>query len=189
MSARVLVLYAHPHPHLSAVNRKMVQAIKDLPNVELVDLYECNPDFNFDLQAEQRRAEQADLLVFQYPLHWYGMPGLLKQWIDVVLTRGWAYGHERHALRGKDFMLAVTTGGSQHDYQEQGLHGHTFNAFLPPLRQTARFCGMHWQPPLILHAARRSDPAALAAHLEHYRHLLQTYPAWRDPSDRTHSQG
>lgn len=166
----------------------MVRAIDDLPNVDLVDLYESNPDFHFDPRAEQARVEQADLLVFQHPLHWYGVPGLLKQWIDVVLTRGWAYGRDAHGLRGKDFMLAVTTGGSAQDYQDQALHGHAFDAFLPPLRQMARYCGMHWQEPLILHAARRADPASLEAHIAHYRHLLESYPAWRSDSGHAHSE-
>ncbi len=167
----------------------MARAIKDLPQVELVDLYESNPDFHFDVAAEQRRVEQADLLVLQHPLHWYGVPGLLKQWIDVVLSRGWAYGHGGRALQGKDFMLAVTTGGSTQDYRDTGPHGHDFSAFLPPLRQTARFCGMHWQPPLILHAARRAEPAVLEAHIQRYCHLLETYPDWRADAGQTHPQG
>lgn len=183
MPASILVLYAHPTPHLSVINRQMVSAIRDLPNVELVDLYETNPDFHFNIAAEQRRVEQVDMLVFQHPLHWYGMPALLKQWTDVVLTRGWAYGREGHALRGKDFMLAVTTGGTQFDYQEDGAHGHAFEAFLPPLKQLARFCGMHWHDPLVLHGARRADAGARQAHVQGYRALLQSYPQWRS----THS--
>jgi glutathione-regulated potassium-efflux system ancillary protein KefF len=180
MPASILVLYAHPTPHLSVANRQLAEAIRDLPNVELVDLYETNPDFHFDVAAEQQRLEQASMLVFQHPLHWYGTPALLKQWTDVVLTRGWAYGRGGNALRGKDFMLAVTTGGNELDYRDQGHHGHAFEAFLPPLRQMARYCGMHWQQPLVLHAARRSEAALLAEHTRRYRHLLQSYPAWRE---------
>jgi putative NADPH-quinone reductase len=188
MSASILVLYAHPHPHLSVANRRLVREIKDLPQVELVDLYESNPDFHFDVEAEQRRLGAASLLVFQYPVHWYGIPALLKHWTEVVLTRGWAYGHGGSALRGKDFMLAVTTGASQSEYSEHGQHGHAFEAFLPPLRQMARFCGMHWQAPLVMHEARRADPSVLSQHVERYGQLLQSYPAWRR-DDARHPTG
>jgi putative NADPH-quinone reductase len=189
MSASILVLYAHPMPHLSVLNRRMADAIRDLPNVDLVDLYESNPDFHFDIAAEQARVERADMLVFQHPLHWYGMPALLKQWTDVVLTRGWAYGHEGHALHGKDFMLAVSTGGAQSDYRAEGPHGHAFEAFLPPVRQMARFCGMHWQEPLVFHGGRRADATLQEAHVQRYGELLQSYPQWRRDAPSTPHQG
>jgi len=32
----------------------------------------------------------AKLVVWQHPIHWYGMPPLLKLWLDEVLAFGWA---------------------------------------------------------------------------------------------------
>lgn len=180
MPAPVLVLYAHPWPHRSVVNRRMAAAARSLPNVELVDLYEASPDFHFDLRVEQKRVEAARLLVFQHPFFWYGMPGLLKQWVDSVLQSGWAYGKSGFALHGKDFMLAVTTGGREQDYGPGREHGFAFEAFLPPFEQLARFCGMRWRPPLVLHDAHGLPEEAVTRHVETYRDLLAAYPKRRD---------
>lgn len=179
MPARILVLYAHPHPHLSVANRQMVRAIKDLPDIEVVDLYESSPDFHFDVAAERRRLEQADLLVFQHPLRWYGIPALLQHWIESVLTTGPTHGPGHPSLRGKDFLLAVTTSVDPQHTPAQGRHGASFEAFLPPFQHLARYCGMNWQTPLVLTLGHRVHSDVLEAHAQDYRQLLQTYPAWR----------
>ncbi|MFJ6076038.1 NAD(P)H-dependent oxidoreductase [Streptomyces sp. NPDC093065] len=37
-----------------------------------------------------RRVEVADRLAFIYPVYWWGMPAMMKGWIDRVFTEGWA---------------------------------------------------------------------------------------------------
>ncbi len=69
----------------------------------------CTPDFNIDINAEQRALERADLVVLQHPMQWYSFPPLLKLWIDKVLEHGWAYGHDGNALVGK----RLPVGGDQ----------------------------------------------------------------------------
>jgi glutathione-regulated potassium-efflux system ancillary protein KefF len=175
---RILILYAHPAPHLSRVNHRLTEAARAVPNVKVRDLYETYPDFDIDVKQEQALLTESDLIVFQHPIQWYSMPSLLKEWVDVVLEYGWAYGHDSTALKGKDFWLVTTTGSPGTSYQEDAYHGHAFSAFLPPIRQTAVLCGMHWLPPLILHGARRADDSAVDAHVDTYRQLLLTYPNW-----------
>jgi glutathione-regulated potassium-efflux system ancillary protein KefF len=99
----ILIIYAHPYPRHSHANHRLLQAVKDIPEVEVRSLYELYPDFNIDINAEQRALERADLVVLQHPMQWYSQPPLLKLWIDKVLEHGWAYGHEGNALVGKDF--------------------------------------------------------------------------------------
>lgn len=177
----VLLLYAHPAPHRSRVNRLMAEAARGLPNVAVRDLYETYPDFHIDIDREQELLAAADLIVFQHPIQWYGMPSLLKEWVDVVLEHGWAYGPGGTALQGKSFWLAATTGGSDASYAPGAYHDHPFEAFLPPFRQTAALCGMRWLPPHILHGARQADEDTVAAHIARYRELLASWPAW--PAD------
>ncbi len=107
----ILIIYAHPYPRHSHANHRLLQAVKDLPEVEVRSLYELYPDFNIDINAEQQALERADLVVLQHPMQWYSEPPLLKLWIDKVLEHGWAYGHEGDALVGKDVLWAVTSGG------------------------------------------------------------------------------
>jgi putative NADPH-quinone reductase len=53
------------------------------------------------------------------------------------------------------------------------MHGHAFEAFVPAISQTARFCGMRWAgPPLVVHAAHRVSDDELRAASERYRSRL-----------------
>uniref|UniRef100_A0A8B9I1P2 NAD(P)H dehydrogenase [quinone] 1 n=1 Tax=Anser brachyrhynchus TaxID=132585 RepID=A0A8B9I1P2_9AVES len=44
-----------------------------------------------DIVAEQKKIEAADLIIFQFPLQWLGMPAILKGWFDRVIIQGFAY--------------------------------------------------------------------------------------------------
>ena len=175
--SRVLVLYAHSAPHASRINRRMIAAARSLPNVTVNELYEQYPDFVIDIEREQSLLAEADLIVMQHPIQWYGMPSLQKEWLDQVLEHGWAYGQEGNVLGGKHFLLAATTGGTAQSYSAQGEHGYPFSAFLPPYRQTAQLCRMHWLEPMVMHGAQQASDVAVAAHVEHYRRLLADFPA------------
>lgn len=187
--SRILVLYAHPASHRSRVNRLMAGVARELPNVTVRDLYEIYPDFHIDAAQEQALLATVDLVVFQHPIQWYGMPSLLKEWVDVVFEHGWAYGTGGTALQGKGFLLAATTGAGAASYAPGAYHGHAFDAFLPPYRQTAALCGMRWFPPFILHGAYHADDASIAAHAARYRELLAQWPDWSDlPAVNTEDQ-
>ncbi|RZA22270.1 MAG: NAD(P)H dehydrogenase [Proteobacteria bacterium] len=171
--SRVHVLYAHSAPHASRVNRRMIAAARSLPNVTVSELYELYPDFVIDVRREQALLSEAELIVMQHPIQWYGMPSLQKEWLDQVLEHGWAYGKSGNMLEGKGFLLALTTGGGTGAYSAEGEHGYPLEAFLPPYRQTAILCRMRWLAPLVLHGARHADEAAVDAHVETYRRLLE----------------
>ncbi|VFS12217.1 glutathione-regulated potassium-efflux system ancillary protein KefF [Citrobacter koseri] len=66
-------------------------------------------------------------------------PPLLKLWMDKVLAHGWAYGHGGTALRGKDLMWAVTTGGGESHFAIGAYPG--FDVLSQPLQATALYCG------------------------------------------------
>lgn len=97
----ILIIYAHPYPEKSNVNKLMLRFAANRPDVVIRSLYDLYPDFNINVEAEQEAVEQADLLVLQHPLYWYSYPPLLKLWIDKVFTRGWAYGNGATALKIK----------------------------------------------------------------------------------------
>ena len=117
---KILVLFAHPYPHASKINRSMADAVRDLPHVTLHDLYEIYPDFHIDVKREQVLLLAHDVVVMQHPFYWYSCPALLKEWMDAVLEYGWAYGTGGAALHGKELAQAVSTGGPDHAYREEG---------------------------------------------------------------------
>lgn len=177
---RILVLAAHPDLRQSRVNQRLMRAAQgpDLPHVQVRDLYALYPDHVIDVQAEQALVDQAQLIVWQHPIHWYSMPPLMKLWLDEVLALGWAYGPGGRALRGKDLWLVASTGGSAAAYHPRGYNRHFFDAFMPPYEQTAALCGMRFLPPLVLHGAHAVDAAELESHATVYRQRLASYPAW-----------
>ncbi|KAM9983285.1 hypothetical protein ACTFIZ_000139 [Dictyostelium cf. discoideum] len=73
-------------------NQALLSAAKKLPSVAVHDLYQTYPDFDIDIVAEQKALSQAKHIILQYPLYWYGPPAMLKQWLEQVLSYGWAYG-------------------------------------------------------------------------------------------------
>lgn len=180
---RLLVLYAHAAPHLSRVNRRLADAARLCEGVFVRDLYDTYPDFYIDVAREQALVAQAEVLVFLHPFQWYGMPALLKEWVDCVLTEGWAYGSNStgsagsSVLQGKIYWLVATTGGAAEDYAPGARHGRPFADYLAPFEQTAALCGMQWMEPLILHAAHTVDAATVDAHISHFGELLQALAA------------
>ncbi|MGZ5038699.1 MAG: glutathione-regulated potassium-efflux system oxidoreductase KefF [Usitatibacter sp.] len=161
MASVILVILAHPYPSRSRACAALVDAIRDLPGLEVRSLYDLYPDFDVDAPAEQAALKRADLVAWLHPLFWYTVPALMKHWMDDVLTRGFAYGAEGDKLAGKDLLWIPTTGGDDAAFSAAGRHGHAFAAFTPGIEQVARYCGMNWLEPFVLHGAHEIPAEAL----------------------------
>lgn len=150
---KVLLVFAHPAYERAKVNPALARAAMTMDGVSFHDLYETYPDFLIDVEAEQRRLVEHDVLVLQFPFFWYSVPALLKEWIDLVFLHGFAYGQGGTALAGKSLLCALTTGGEAKDYEPGGDNRFTVAEFLRPLEQTARLCGMRWAKPFVVHGS------------------------------------
>lgn len=179
----ILLLAAHPDLAHSRVTRAMLSAAQGLSNVRVRDLYALYPDYAIDTPAEQEALRDAELLVWLHPLHWYGMPALMKLWVDEVLSVGFAYGQTGHALHGKDLWLVTSAGGSAHSYSADGYNRHPVGDFLLPYAQTAALCGMRFLPPLLLHGAHRASQEQIDTHVDVFRQRLATHPDWPEMDD------
>jgi glutathione-regulated potassium-efflux system ancillary protein KefG len=169
----ILVQFVHPYPERSRANRALLEAIADLPDVTVNDLYARYPNFYVDAEREQKLLCAADLVVFQHPLYWYSGPALLKEWIDVVLEYGYAYGTGGRVLRGKTWLQSVTTGMPGESYTAQGFNGASMDELLKPFESTARLCGMRWLEPIVLHDAHSISDEKLGQHCRAFRSRLQ----------------
>ncbi len=165
MSARVLVCFAHPAPRHSRVHVSLAEAARGVAGVTVHDLYDAYPELDIDIEAEQRRLLAHEVLVIQCPMYWYSVPPLVKQWFDLVLEHGWAYGRQGTALAGKRAALAISAGGRQQAYGPEGNNRYTFEEFLRPVEATMRLCRMTWCAPFIVagtHAMTAGDIAEAA---------------------------
>ena len=169
---RILVLFVHPVLHKSRVNRKLINAITDIEDVTFHNLYEEYPDFHIDVNREQQLLLEHDIIVWQHPFYWYGAPSLLKEWIDLVLQHGFAYGKTGTALTGKKVLSAITTGGRKEAYQAGGMNDFSIPQFLAPFNRTARLCNMDYLPPFVVHGTHLLDDDGIEAAARHYRSLL-----------------
>ncbi len=169
---QVLLLFAHPAYERSRANRALLEAARTLPGVLVHDLYETYPDFGIDVAAEQRLLAAAPAVVLQHPLYWYSAPALVKEWLDLVLQHGWAYGHQGHALDGKRLLSVVTAGGPRSAYGSTGANRFTLPELLRPFEQTARLCRMHWLPPFAVTGVHGMSDAELEASVALYLEAL-----------------
>lgn len=177
----VLVLFAHPAPERSENNRHLAAVAARTDGVTLVDLYAEYPDYDIDIDREQQRLREHDAVVFLFPLYWYSTPALLKEWQDLVLEHGFAYGEGGTALAGKSLLCALTAGGPAEAYRASGANHFTIEELLRPLEQTARLCGMRFLAPCVLYGSRRAaGDGRLAHHLEAWRERLQALVAEAD---------
>jgi NAD(P)H dehydrogenase (quinone) len=93
-----------------------------------------------ELKTEMEKLVNADVLIFNFPLWWFGMPAILKGWIDRVLAYGFAYGgdygfFDNGRFKGKHAFLCVTTGSPEEFYKPTGAHGRTLTDILKNIHQ------------------------------------------------------
>jgi glutathione-regulated potassium-efflux system ancillary protein KefG len=170
---RILVQFAHPVVERSRVNRRLLDEVKGIDGVTINDLYERYPTFDIDVAREQELALAHDVIVFQHPFYWYSVPAILKEWQDLVLEHGWAYGAGGTKLKGKVTLNAITTGGPAAAYAKEGYNRFTIRELLSPWDQTAHLCGMRYLGPFVVHAALRiAGDSDAELHRRRYRELI-----------------
>ena len=148
--SKILVISGHSQIDNSTANRQLLERLEaaglDLEVRHLCRLY---PEHRVDVEAEQAALVAAQRVVWQFPLHWYSVPALLKSWIDQVLTYGFAFGSGGDKLHGKELLVSLTVGGPQDAYSAEGYNRFTLPELLRPLEQTANLTGMVYAEPLI----------------------------------------
>jgi glutathione-regulated potassium-efflux system ancillary protein KefG len=169
---RILILFAHPAIQKSRINRKMIDAVRGLKWITVNDLYENYPDFYIDIVKEQQLLMLHDIIVWHHPFYWYNAPALLKEWFDLVLQHGFAYGLKGRALDGKKALSVVSTGGLPELYTEKGKNQYTVNQFLVPFKQSAILCRMEYLPPFVVHGSHTITKEGINEYVEKYKKLL-----------------
>ncbi|MDX2211990.1 MAG: NAD(P)H-dependent oxidoreductase [Oculatellaceae cyanobacterium bins.114] len=133
-----------------------------------------------DIQAEQDKLDWCDVLIFQFPIWWFGLPGILKGWVDRVFAMGRIYGggrwYDNGVFQGKRAMLSLTTGGGPSIFGETGLNGDIHAILYPINHGIFRFVGFDVLPPFIAWSVSRVDDDTRQKYLESYAERLLTIP-------------
>lgn len=171
---KILILFAHPAQRRSEVNVQMAKAAARLENVTLIDLYAEYPDYFINVDREQKRLLEHDVIVFLHPFYWYSTPAILKEWQDLVLEYGFAYGKDGDKLHGKILFSTVSAGGGRDAYQKEGTNHFTLRELFAPLEQTASLCGMIYLPPFALFSSRHAvEEKRIDGHVSDWLSMLQ----------------
>lgn len=137
---KTLVLVGHPQEDKSILNAEMARRWAAHPHTEV----RWVGAGAVEVSAEQAAIESAEHIVFQFPLYWYGPPACLKQWMDEVLTWGWAFGPNGGLLHGRTLQCAITVGGKLSDYTPEGKHRTSLGSLMEPLERMASYVGLEW---------------------------------------------
>jgi NAD(P)H dehydrogenase (quinone) len=133
--------------------------------------------FASDVQRQIDRLLAADLLILQFPLWWYSVPGILKGWIDRSFAYGSIYGPGRTwdngVMRGKRAMLAFTTSAPAETFMPDGKNGDMERILWPLHAGVFGVCGYSVLPPFIAHAVAFVSEDARLGILERYRERLR----------------
>lgn len=161
---KTLLIVSHPLFAQSSVIRTLMQVADSQPDTEvrhLEALYGDDPA-RIDIAQEQAAHAGVERVVYLFPIHWFNLTPMLKSYLNIVWTYGWAFGPEGHALRGKAMQVVVSAGADAHTYTHQGLIQSTMDEVLTPMKASALYVGMRYLPPLAFHDMMGADQAKLA---------------------------
>jgi len=129
--------------------------------------------FSPEIEAELRKLEACDLLIFQFPIWWFGLPAILKGWVDRVFVMGRIYGggrvYETGRFRGRRAMLSLTTGAPEETWLDGGRHGDLLGVLRPIHRGIFEFVGYDVLRPQLSPAVARVGNNERAAMLDDWR--------------------
>jgi NAD(P)H dehydrogenase (quinone) len=135
--------------------------------------------FAADVGAEQEKLLWADFLIFQFPLWWFGLPAILKGWVDRVFASGLTYGggrwYSNGVFKGKRALLSLTTGGPANLYSLRGVNGDIDMVLFPIQHGMLYFVGFDVLPPFVAWSATRSTPEQRQEYLLAYADRLKNW--------------
>ncbi|MCQ4036246.1 NAD(P)H-dependent oxidoreductase [Kaistella montana] len=149
---KTLVIFAHPYFEYSTANVELIKAYEKTDNIYFKDLYEEYPDFHIATFRERKRIRDFERLIFHFPLIWFGLPPLLKLWIDEVFDMKWIT-EDEHPLLNKDAIIVVTAGGKEENYTENSLYETTISNLLKTLTLSLKVNNIEVKEIIAIHNA------------------------------------
>ncbi|KAG9467947.1 hypothetical protein GDO78_013988, partial [Eleutherodactylus coqui] len=131
-----------------------------------------------DIEEEHKKVAKADLVIFQFPLQWFGLPAIMKGWVERVFSAGFAYGLQTKYSEGpfktKKALLSFTTGGCESRTTPRGRTGD-MNVILWPLQSgILHFCGFQVLPPQIAYNVAHVTQEVRVGMLKSWEKRLET---------------
>jgi glutathione-regulated potassium-efflux system ancillary protein KefF len=172
---KTLIIVSHPTPQNSVAINALIREAQQFSDTEirhLDQLYGANAT-SFDIAAEQKAHADADRIIYMYPTHWFNTTPTMKAYLNQVWAYGWAFGPGGEALKGKTFCIVTTAGASEFTYSPQGLIQSSMEDVLTPMRASALYVGMNYQPALAFYGAMGLNESQILEIRQRFAELLR----------------
>jgi NAD(P)H dehydrogenase (quinone) len=130
------------------------------------------------LKLEMDKLEWCDTLIFNFPIWWFGLPAILKGWVDRVFAMGFVYGagkgvYDSGSFKDKTAFLTFTSGGPEVAYGKSGKNGELESILFPIHHGMFYFAGMTVLPPFISYSPVRLEDEQRQLELQRYKNYLK----------------
>ena len=145
---KTLIIMSHPDVAQSSSQQFLLAAVKGEEQIQVRHLESIlaeQESEHFDKTLERACLQDADRIIFQFPLYWYQCPSVMKQWMDEVLTLNLSQKAK------KEFGIVVTVGAKQDRYTAGGSVGFGIEELLRPYQALANQLGWNYQTPFVIH--------------------------------------
>jgi glutathione-regulated potassium-efflux system ancillary protein KefF len=161
---KTLVIVSHPYPDNSKAIKALQELAENTQDVSVRNLESLygNDLSAFDIAAEQKAHEDADRIVYMFPIHWFNLTPMLKAYMNAVWAYGWAFGPEGTALKNKEMQIVTTAGASEFTYSADGVIHSSMDEVLTPMKASAYYIGMKYNQPVAFYNALGASDEAIA---------------------------
>jgi len=169
---KTLAVFAHPYLEHSNSNVELINFYVRHQHFTLRDLYEEYPDFHIAAFRERKRLKNYDRFIFQFPIIWFGMPPLLRLWIDEVFDRNWLNEEEENPLEGKEVYIVVTTGGKERSFSREGTYHYTVEELISGLIVSLKVFKANIKDIIIVYEANKLSKKEIILQKQKFAELL-----------------
>lgn len=169
---KTLVVFAHPYLEHSNSNVELINFYVRHQHYTLRDLYEEYPDFHIAAFRERKRLANYERFVFQFPLIWFGMPPLLRLWIDEVFDRDWLQPGKVNPLENKEVYILVTTGGKESSFSKDGTYQYSVDELISGLIVSLKVFKADIKHIKIVYEANKLSKKDIILHKKEFTELL-----------------
>lgn len=159
------------HPQIEdSSTQQFLKEAADFPNVT----WHALTTFDLTVTDEQKLVETADRIVLQFPLYWYSAPAILKNWLDQVFTRRFAYPDAMGSLVGKELGIAVSLGSPAKNFAAGASENYSLSQIMTPFQALAHKLQMTFLPTFVIDQfGYQSDDMKARLLINYQRYLTQ----------------
>ena len=177
--ANILIINGHQKTNFASgrLNRTLATEIKKYLIEKGHKIKTTTVEKGYDVAQEQRKFLWADTIIFQYPVYWFGVPALFKQYIQDVYAYGVFYQTSQDGygqgglLKGKSYMLSTTWNAPKEAF---GKFLPTIDEALVAMHQAQSFVGMEALPSFSCHNVIK-NPQIEKYLSDLYKHLKKAF--------------